>query len=83
MTYNKTTWNTGDVITADKLNNIEDGIETNTNVVKTITSDIIQMQQDINDLKDKPTSSITTKLSLNNPSIKNSLNNVSTSLEVI
>ena len=26
MTYNKTTWNTGDVITADKLNNIETGL---------------------------------------------------------
>lgn len=28
MAYNKTTWKTGDVITADKLNNIEDGIST-------------------------------------------------------
>lgn len=79
----KKIWHSGDIITADALNNIEDGIETNTNVVKTITSDIIQMQQDINDLKGKSTSSITTKLSLNNPSIKNSLNNVSTSLEVM
>lgn len=26
MAYNKTTWANGDVITADKLNNIEDGI---------------------------------------------------------
>lgn len=28
MSYNKTTWNTGDVITADKLNNIETGLST-------------------------------------------------------
>lgn len=27
MAYNKTTWNTGDVITADKLNNLEQGVE--------------------------------------------------------
>lgn len=26
MAYNKTTWETGDVITAEKLNNIENGI---------------------------------------------------------
>lgn len=32
MTYNKTTWQTGDVITADKLNNIEDGIYNETNL---------------------------------------------------
>lgn len=27
MSYNKTTWTSGDVITAEKLNNIEDGLE--------------------------------------------------------
>lgn len=27
MAYDKTTWASGDVITADKLNHIEDGIE--------------------------------------------------------
>ena len=27
MSYNKTTWVNGDVITAEKMNNIEDGIE--------------------------------------------------------
>ena len=26
MSYTKTTWATGDVITAEKLNNIEDGV---------------------------------------------------------
>lgn len=28
MTYNKTIWNSGDIITADKLNNIETGLST-------------------------------------------------------
>lgn len=27
MSYTKTTWETGDVITAEKLNKMEDGIE--------------------------------------------------------
>lgn len=27
MSYNKTNWQTGDIVTADKLNNIENGIE--------------------------------------------------------
>lgn len=27
MSYTKTTWQTGDVITAEKLNKMEDGIE--------------------------------------------------------
>lgn len=27
MAYTKNTWQCGDVVTADKLNNIEDGIE--------------------------------------------------------
>lgn len=29
MSYNKTTWQNGDTITAEKLNNIEDGITSN------------------------------------------------------
>lgn len=82
MTYNKTTWKTGDVITEDKLNNIENGIEATSSAVDVITTDITQMQQEINDLKNKPTSSITMKLSLNNANIKNSINSISTSTEV-
>lgn len=31
MTYNKTTWQSGDVITAEKLNNIEDALESFSN----------------------------------------------------
>lgn len=27
MSYTKTTWNTGDTITAEKMNKIEDGVE--------------------------------------------------------
>lgn len=29
MSYNKTNWQTGDIVTADKLNNIETGVEQN------------------------------------------------------
>lgn len=29
MTYEKTTWQTGDIITAEKMNNIENGIVNN------------------------------------------------------
>lgn len=39
--YNKTTWKTGDVITQDKLNNIEDGIVSNdTNKVDRLQASI-------------------------------------------
>ena len=31
--YNKTNWATGDIVTADKLNNIEDGIANGNNWV--------------------------------------------------
>lgn len=40
MTYNKTTWKTGDIITADKLNNIENGIQA---VELTTTNGITQI----------------------------------------
>ena len=39
MAYTKTTWSTGDVITADKLNHIEDGIAGGYDIVFTITED--------------------------------------------
>lgn len=42
MAYNKTTWETGDTITAQKLNNAENGIEANdtaiSGIVKTFTA---------------------------------------------
>ena len=31
MAYSKTTWNDGDVITKDKMNNLESGVETANN----------------------------------------------------
>ena len=36
MSYTKTAWSTGDTITADKLNNIEGGIEANETAVSAI-----------------------------------------------
>ena len=33
MAYNKTNWKTGDVISAEKLNNIEDGITNVDNIM--------------------------------------------------
>lgn len=40
MAYKKTTWATGDVITADKMNNIEEGIESVTGADSPNTKDI-------------------------------------------
>lgn len=40
MTYNKTTWKTGDVITQEKLNHIEDGIGDSLDVDASNISDI-------------------------------------------
>jgi len=33
MSYTKNTWNTGDIVTSEKLNHIEDGIANNENVM--------------------------------------------------
>lgn len=38
MSYNKTTWETGDIITAEKLNNLESGVE-NANIVDVTSVD--------------------------------------------
>jgi len=40
MTYVKQTWQTGDVITAEKLNHIEDGIEAVEAEIPTDASDV-------------------------------------------
>lgn len=40
MAYSKTTWANGDVITAEKLNNIESGIEENDSSVSDLKSDL-------------------------------------------
>lgn len=49
-TYDKTVWNTGDVITASKLNNIENGILSIINGVNTIGTVINDICDNINDL---------------------------------
>lgn len=40
MSYNKTTWATGDIVTAEKLNNIESGIVNNNMYIVSIISNI-------------------------------------------
>lgn len=53
--YDKTVWRDGDVITAEKMNNIEDGIEeiesdiiTTENSLNNIENDIIATKNDFN-----------------------------------
>lgn len=40
MSYTKTTWSNGDVITAAKLNNLEDGTEANDLEISDLKSDL-------------------------------------------
>lgn len=40
MPYSKTIWATGDVITASKMNNIEEGLDTVTNAVSELSENI-------------------------------------------
>ena len=54
MAYSKTTWANGDVITAEKLNNIESGIEENDSSVSVLKSDL----GDLSDLETTDKSSI-------------------------
>ncbi|MBR2554292.1 MAG: hypothetical protein IKE94_05455 [Aeriscardovia sp.] len=42
MAYNKTTWANGDVITAQKLNNAENGIAANAEEITGLKSDLAQ-----------------------------------------
>ena len=42
MAYTKTTWANGDVITAEKLNNAEGGIEANDQAIDGLKDDIAQ-----------------------------------------
>lgn len=41
MSYTKTTWETGDVITAENLNNIENGIEANETAISQIGTSLM------------------------------------------
>ena len=58
MTYNKTTWNTGDIITADKLNNIENGVSSIDTVEQTLTNEVA----DLATMVDNNTTNINTKV---------------------
>ena len=44
MDYTKTTWKTGDVITAEKMNNLEDGVEDLAKENTELKSDISNLQ---------------------------------------
>ena len=54
MSYTKTTWSNGDVISADKLNNLEDGTEANDLEISNLKSDL----GDLSDLETTDKSSI-------------------------
>lgn len=51
MSYNKTTWQAGDTITAEKLNNIENGVEAASKMIATVhivnqSSSVVQIESD-------------------------------------
>src|SRR5574344_2302709 len=50
--YNKNTWNNGDLITADKLNNLEDGILSIVNTVNTANTSINDISNNVDTLTD-------------------------------
>lgn len=51
--YNKTNWQTGDVITKDKLNNIENGIEINNQSAQAIKQEVETFRQSVDSKLDK------------------------------
>ena len=51
-TYNKNTWNNGDLITADKLNNLEDGILSIVNTINTANTSINDIANNVDTLTD-------------------------------
>lgn len=46
MSYNKTTWATGDIVTAEKLNNIENGIVNNNIYMVSVISNVDESTED-------------------------------------
>lgn len=53
--YTKTTWQTGDIITADKMNNIENGIKGIEGDITTLSgmgSEIDELGEELTDIKD-------------------------------
>ena len=55
MAYVKTTWATGDVVTAPKLNNMEDGIAANDAAIRTLQTDVDSAEGDIDSLETRMT----------------------------
>jgi glycerophosphoryl diester phosphodiesterase len=51
MSYVKTTWQTGDTVTAEKLNNAEQGIAQNASDIETINDSIEDLSTDATELK--------------------------------
>ena len=49
MTYTKTNWQDGDVITAEKLNKLENGIKGNETSIENIPNNIYWIEPDLND----------------------------------
>ncbi len=47
MAYEKTVWGTGDTITAEKLNHIEDGIEGTSGVLIVTKTDDVELMQTV------------------------------------
>lgn len=48
-TYNKTAWKTGDIITADGLNNMEDGVEYAVNTANEALLSVTNVSFEIDD----------------------------------
>lgn len=55
MAYTKTTWNTGDVITADKLNNLESGVAAANAAATSSTPGLVKQAAHMDDLSATPT----------------------------
>lgn len=57
MAYQKTTWNTGDTITAEKLNNLETGVAAANGAATTSTPGLVKQMANIAQLSAEPTQS--------------------------
>lgn len=57
MAYTKTTWNTGDTITAEKLNNLESGVAAANGEATTSVPGLVKQMANIPQLSAEPTQS--------------------------
>lgn len=57
MAYTKTTWNTGDTITAEKLNNLESGVAAANGEATTSAPGLVKQMANIAQLSAEPTQS--------------------------